>query len=98
MHAKATTEYSIGFPVSSKPADLKVGFVSGELPTCEVYSFKHTGPYRHLGNAWSTGMMYARAKAFKQNKKIHPFEIYENDPKEVEENALMTTVHFPSKG
>ena len=41
--------------------------------------------------------MHARAKAFALNKKIHPFEIYENDPASTEENELVTVAHFPAK-
>ena len=64
---------------------------------CEVYRIKHTGPYRYLGNAWASGIMHARNTQFRQNRAVHPFEIYENDPAEVPEGDLVTVVHFPAK-
>ena len=94
---KGFTEYTIGMPVASMPIALGDGIVSGTRAAAEVYSITHTGPYRHLGNGWSAGMMFARSKVFKQNKTIAPFEIYENSPKDVSENELKTTVCFPVK-
>jgi DNA gyrase inhibitor GyrI len=89
--------YSLGFPVDGRPANLPEGFVCAEAPACEAYVVRHTGPYRHLGNAWAAGFMHARGKLFGQHKKIHPFEIYENNPEEVPEAELVTVVHFPVK-
>lgn len=92
-----TAGYISCIPVSSVPADLPAGFVSGEIPSCPAYPVKHAGPYRHLGNAWSAGMAHGRAKVFKQNKTIAPFEIYETDPKEGPEEETAVTVYFPVK-
>lgn len=92
---KNWTENTAGISVESIPNPLPIGFVSGEIPRCDVYSIKHTGPYRHLGNAWAAGMMRARSKQFKQDKKKPLFELYHNNPAEVSENDLSTTVNFP---
>ena len=70
---KGMVVYTTGLAVESAPESLPEGFVAGEFPACEAYEVTHTGPYRHLGNAWSSAMMHARAKVFKQSKKIHPF-------------------------
>ena len=94
---KGNTEYTVGYIVNGASADLPRDVVSGVLPDCKAYAIRHTGPYRHLGNAWAAGMFRARAKVFKQSKKIHPFEIYENDPSDVPENEVETIVHFPLK-
>jgi effector-binding domain-containing protein len=94
---KGTTDYTIGFPVSAVPSTVPKELSSGELPTCEVYSIRHTGPYRHLANAWSAGMIHGRAKAFEPNKATPSFEIYESDPNEVAENELITVVHLAAK-
>ncbi|MCS1411947.1 MAG: hypothetical protein M2R45_05149 [Verrucomicrobia subdivision 3 bacterium] len=94
---KGITEYTTGFPISASPGNLPSDFISGDFPTCNVYSIRHTGPYRHLGNAWASGMFRGRAKVFAQSKKIHPFETYENDPFETAENELITVVHFPTR-
>ncbi len=34
----------------------------GELPAMEALQINHLGRHTHLGNAWSTGMIYARNK------------------------------------
>ncbi|MGJ8634360.1 MAG: SRPBCC family protein [Luteolibacter sp.] len=95
--AKGKVEYTIAMPVDGAPADPGEGLVGGEIPACEVYVVKHTGPYEFLGNAWASGMMHGRAKVFAADKKIDPFEIYENDPQVVKAEELVTTVHFPMK-
>ncbi len=93
--AKNITEYTAGLMVEEMPDDLPAEYFSGMFPACEAYKVEHTGPYRHLGNAWSAGMMHGRSKVFKQNKKIHPFETYENDVSQVPEEELITNVYFP---
>lgn len=95
--SKGTTEFTIGYPVQSVPANLPEGFVSGELAASSVFRVKHTGPYHHLGNAWSSGMMRAQAKVFQQNKKLPVFEIYESDPATTKEEDVVTMIHFPIK-
>ncbi|MEK7953120.1 SRPBCC family protein [Luteolibacter soli] len=94
--AKGLAEYTIGFPVSN-PVDKPDGFVTGEIPTCRAYVIKHTGAYRHLGNAWASGMMHGRAKKFTADKKVPLFEIYDNDPTVTPEAELVTRVHLPAK-
>jgi predicted transcriptional regulator YdeE len=94
---KGTTCYTLSFPLESPPSRIPDGFVTGEIPACEVYAVRHTGPYRFLGNAWSAGIMRERAKVFTSNKRIAPFEVYENDPREVSESWLVTILHFPVK-
>lgn len=89
--------YTSGIPVKSKPSSVPTGMTSGSIPSTSVYSISHTGPYRHLGNAWSTGFNMKQSKAFKMNKKVDTFETYVSDPAEVSENELITTVHFPVK-
>lgn len=93
---KQTVTYTIGCP-TSRPANPGEGFTTGEIPACRVYKVKHTGPYQHLGNGWSAGKIREQGKVFKANSAIHPFEIYENDPGEVDAKDLVTVIHFPTK-
>jgi len=88
-------EYSIGYPVDRAPDDLPAGMVHVDVPALEAHTVTHTGPYRHLGNAWSAGMMHGRAGTFKQHKKLHPFEIYETRPGDDDEESAVTVVHLP---
>lgn len=95
--AKGKVEYTAGFPVNEIPSNLPNEFVTGEISQTSVYSIKHTGPYEQLGNAWSTLYNLKQNKAFKANSKIHPFEVYVNDPREVSSKDLETIVYFPVK-
>jgi len=92
---KGITKYTAGIPVDHQSVVPIGGTFLGKVESCDTYQIKHTGPYRHLGNPWSAGMMHERSKVFKQNKKIPPFEVYENDHREVAGNDLKTTIHFP---
>lgn len=90
-------EYTVGYAVSQAPANPPAKWLVGEVPPLETYAVTHQGPYRHVSNAWAAGMMRARAKVFKQGKQFVPFEVYENDPREVAEHEILATVHFPLK-
>lgn len=92
--ASGKVEYTSGIPVrtipNAVPAELKVG----EIPATKVYTLRHNGPYKHLGNAWSAMYNMHRAKAIKVVKGIHPFEVYENKPGEVPDKDLITKINF----
>lgn len=92
---KGIADYTIGLPVAA--ASASDGFVSGEIPSCTAYVVKHTGAYRHLGNAWASGMMHGRAKKFAADRKVPLFEIYDNDPTVTPEAELVTRVHLPAR-
>jgi effector-binding domain-containing protein len=94
---KDQIEYTSGFPVKEVPGTLSSGMMSGNIPKTPIHTVGHTGPYQHLGNAWTTMYGMQRSKTFKQNKKIDPFEIYLNNPMEVDEKELMTEVNFATK-
>ncbi len=94
---KGQVDYTSGFPVHEKPSDLPPDITSGSVPATKVYSLVHTGPYAHLGNAWSTLYTMQRNKEFKLNKQVDPFEVYVNSPKEVSSNELVTVINFPIK-
>ena len=90
-------EYTSGFPVKDYPENLSGDFVKGEIPQLKTYSLTHTGPYRHLGNAWSTGYNMHQSKAFKMNKSVAAFETYPSDPAKVAEDDIVTKIYFPIK-
>ncbi|WP_193210846.1 SRPBCC family protein [Luteolibacter marinus] len=94
---KGVADYTLGIPVEEFAAGLPEGFVSGDIPVCEAYVVQHTGAYRHLGNAWASGVMHGRAKKYRTDRHVEAFEIYENDPTVTPEAELVTRVHFPSK-
>ncbi len=96
---KRKVEYTSGFAVNKVEAlsHLDEGFIKGQLPASRIYQLAHKGPYRFLGNAWSTMVGLQRAKVFKPVKSRHPFELYMNDPGTTPENELQTQVCFVCK-
>tara|TARA_R110000796_G_scaffold77585_1_gene173413 strand:+ start:141875 stop:142798 length:924 start_codon:yes stop_codon:yes gene_type:complete len=95
--ANGKVEYTSGLAVKSVPNDLPSEFKVGEIPATKVYTLRHTGPYKHLGNAWSAMYNMHRAKAINIVKGIHPFEEYVNVPGQVPENELITDIKFAVK-
>ncbi len=82
---------------SEELAGIDVGeeFITGTIESQKMLKIHHSGSYTFLGNAWSMGMMYLRAKKLKQNAK--PFEYYLNSPMETDEKDLKTDIYFPIK-
>ena len=70
-------------------------YVKGTVSAGKALEIRHDGPFDFIGNAWSMGMMYVRAKKLKQSG--HPFEKYWNDPRETDPEALKTSIFFPLK-
>jgi uncharacterized protein YndB with AHSA1/START domain/predicted transcriptional regulator YdeE len=99
--ARGRVKYTSGVPVDSVPENLPGPLESGEIPKLKTYVLDHVGPYRHLGNAWSTGMQMGRAKEFRTSKAFTPFEIYPSMadgtlPGTSDENTR-TSIHFAVK-
>ena len=84
-------------PVAAVPTDLPPPLVSGNYEACKVYTVRHTGPYRHIGNAWATIQNLIQNKAFKPSRALHPFELYVNDPRETAADDLITDIKFPMR-
>jgi effector-binding domain-containing protein len=66
------------------------------LPSVQALHVRHTGSYRHLGNAWSVAHQTVRHRKLKPHS-CGAFEIYRNDPAMTAENALVTDVYVPLK-
>ncbi len=94
---KNKVNYTGGVPLNNIPDNLPADFIKGEIPATTVYKLRHKGAYKHLGNAWSTMYAMHRNKEIKPIKKIHPFELYMNSPKDVSEEELITDVCFAVK-
>jgi predicted transcriptional regulator YdeE len=91
---KQSVTYLIGVVLDRTPGVLPDGMELITAPEMDVYAIKHTGPYRHLGNGWASGMMHGRSKQFKHSKKFPPFEFYE---KESEGDDAVVKICFPMK-
>lgn len=91
---KQTITYTVGIPVKNAPQKLPSYLRLGYMPPMQTYKLLHRGAYKHLGNAWTTMHVMKRAKIFKMNKQIKPFEIYLNDPTQVSEKDILTEINF----
>lgn len=89
--------YTAAHPVSEIPKNLPDHFTVGEMPKFNAYTIRHTGPYRHIGNAWAAGMMHQRNKLFKPAKGIPPIEVMYNSPVDTPENELISEILFPMR-
>jgi predicted transcriptional regulator YdeE len=94
---KKICSYTAGISVEQIPDDLPADLTTGRIPDTRIYTLEHVGPYRHLGNAWTTMYNMQRGKEFKIKKDIHPFETYGNDPATTPENELITHINFAIK-
>lgn len=89
--------YTAALIVENSLGQVPDNITLGEIPIMKVFSVRQTGPYHHLGNAWSMIMGLQRAKYFKPAKTHHPIELYHNNPHEVAANELITEIIFACK-
>lgn len=75
--------------------DLGPQYIKGNIADGKALEIKHVGSYQFLGNAWSMGMMYMRAK--KHTGAGKPYEQYWNSPQETKPEDLQTSIFFPVK-
>lgn len=73
------------------------GYVQASISGHRALQVAHLGPYRHLGNAWSTAMTWQRSDKLKVNKTIPMYEIYTTMPREEEEEKIETRIFLPVK-
>ena len=77
--------------------DVAPPLLSAERPACHALKVVHTGPYRHLSNAWAMLMGEARHRKLTMKKGMPPFEHYMNDPENIPEKELLTELYLPLK-
>ncbi len=92
-----TVVYTAGLGVKAKNNNPPIGMISGDLAPASMMTVRHTGPYRHIGNAWSAAQFMVRSKEYKIKRGYHPIEIYRNSPADTPENQLMTDICFALK-
>ena len=63
-------------------------------PACRALHVRHTGSYKHLGNAWSVANRIANHQKLKLNRSAC-FEIYTNSPVDTPEESLQTDLYLP---
>jgi predicted transcriptional regulator YdeE len=72
-------------------------WVRGKVEARDALKTIHTGRYLHLGNAWSTAMVFARLKKVRTTKSPVGYEYYLNSPYDTPEAALVTEIYLPLK-
>jgi effector-binding domain-containing protein/uncharacterized protein YndB with AHSA1/START domain len=94
--ANQKCEYTSGFGYKSQinPGNIE-DMVSGHVESHQALRIDHYGPYRHLGNAWSTAQSLLRSARKKPSKTVPMYEIYGNFPGEVDEKDILTRIHIP---
>jgi len=67
------------------------------MPKMKCYVINHTGPYKHLGNAWARGITMVRNGELKVDRRHACFELYLTHPKLVknEDFDTKTALYFP---
>ncbi len=94
---KQQADFISSVMVSEVPNDLPSDFVSGTINAANTFVVKTTGPYHHIGNAWSSAEIHARGKKFKKNKKSPAYEVYLNSPMDTAPNDLAAEIHLVKK-
>jgi outer membrane receptor for ferric coprogen and ferric-rhodotorulic acid len=80
-------EYTAAFGYASPPdALLPEGYVGRDIGSHRALNVSHTGPYRHLGNAWSAAMGCQRSDKLKAHKTM---------PGAVDEKEIQTEIYLP---
>lgn len=87
-------KYTAALP-TAEPITIELPYVSRIRPACRALKVFHTGPYRHLPNAWAMIMSEARTKKLKVSKKIPPFEHYLNNTEDTDPADLITELYLP---
>jgi len=65
-----------------------------KFPQARALHLRHTGSYKHLGNAWSIANRIAEHQKLKLNRSAS-FEIYTNSPHDNPEESLQTDLYLP---
>jgi effector-binding domain-containing protein len=65
-----------------------------KFPQARALHVRHTGSYKHLGNAWSIANRIADHQKLKLNRSAS-FEIYTNSPHDNPEESLQTDLYLP---
>jgi len=79
-------------PLENSPASME----TGKIKESKVLKIKYNGDYRHISNAWVSGLTYIRAKGLKIRKNVPPHEIYINtDANSQSPNEWQTELYIP---
>jgi effector-binding domain-containing protein len=84
----------VGFPFKGE-AKSEGSITIKKIPSQEVLSAMHKGPYSEVGRSYNALFEYAKEKGFISAG--CPIEIYLNDPAKVPEKEVLTEIQLPVK-
>ncbi len=90
--ARGKLNYEVGFPFMGE-ARSEGDITIKTIPSHQVISAMHKGPYGVIGPVYAALMEYAAKNGFAIAGA--PMELYLNNPMEVSESELLTEVQFP---
>ena len=93
-YRRDTGTYTAAVPVS-RVVSVASPLAAGQRPACSALKVIHTGPYRHLGNAWAMLISEARHRKLKALKSVAPFMRYCDDPESTPSMELVTELYLP---
>lgn len=93
-YKRNTGTYTAAVPASSV-ATVVLPLAKGQRAACSALKVIHTGPYRHLGNAWAMLISEARHRKLKTRKSVAPFMCYWDDPETTPAMELVTELFLP---
>ncbi|PWU20673.1 MAG: hypothetical protein C5B49_03850 [Bdellovibrio sp.] len=92
---KKTFDYTAALTYASKPAKIPANLEAGNIPDHSALQVDHWGPYRHIGNAWSTAISSVRMKKLKPQKSNPSWERYVSMPGQVADEQIHTQIFAP---
>ena len=93
-YRRGTGTYTAAVP-ASRVINVVPPLTKGRRDACSALKVIHTGPYRHLGNAWAMLISEARHRKLKARKSVAPFMRYCDDPETTPAMELVTELFLP---
>jgi effector-binding domain-containing protein len=87
-------DFTCGLNVTEEEIEGLPDFTKCDLPAGRALHVRHTGSYKHLGNAWSGAYQYARYSKLKPLNR-DAYEVYANDPSVTPESEWLTELYVP---
>lgn len=85
-------EIEIGFPITGK-AQGEGKIKAGAIPGGRTASHTHKGSYQKMEESYNKLISFVQER--NEQAQEWTYEFYMNDPREVQEEELLTEIHFP---
>jgi AraC family transcriptional regulator len=95
LRSDAAVPIADGIPVGGVPGMGVPGVGEAHLPGGRYAVMTHVGPYSGLGPAWGRFMVALAELGLELDSRRPCFEVYQDEPGEVDESELVTVLHQP---